>query len=211
MLQFRMQSLKTIRKATVNMDSSHQEDCPRLMEAPEITELVRKIAAKVCEENRNAAEESLVLIGIQRGGALLAERLVREIQRLTNRLLPLGILDITMYRDDIGLRKTLPMIFETSIPFDTNGKTIILVDDILQTGRSIRAALDAITDYGRPAIVKLAALLDRGNLEFPIRGDYVGKVISLDPSRRLQISWSELTGKEDYVYSIPNPNIRVTP
>ncbi len=193
------------------MDSTPQEDCPRLMEAPEIAGLVRKIAADVCEENRNAVEESLVLIGIQRGGVLLAERLVREIQKQTNRLIPFGTLDITMYRDDIGLRKTLPMIFETRIPFDINEKTIILVDDILQTGRSIRAALDAITDYGRPTVVRLAALLDRGHLEFPIRGDYVGKVIDLEPSRRLQISWHEITGEEDYVYSIPNPNIRVSP
>lgn len=192
------------------MDSTPQEDSPRLMEAPEIADLVREIAAKVCKENRNAAEESLVLIGIQRGGVPLAERLVREIQNQTGRLLPFGTLDITMYRDDIGMRKTLPMIFETRIPFDINGKTIILVDDILQTGRSIRAALDAITYYGRPAIVRLAALLDRGQLEFPIRGDYVGRLIELSPDRRLRVNWSEITGKEDYVYSIPNPKIRAS-
>ena len=180
------------------------------MEAREIAELIREIARKVSEENKNAATESLVLIGIQRGGVPLAERLVREIQKQTGRLLPFGTLDITMYRDDIGMRKTLPRIFETRIPFDINGKTIILVDDILQTGRSIRAALDAITDYGRPAIVRLAALLDRGEREFPISGDYVGKTIEVSSDRRIRVNWSEITGKEDYVYSIPNPNIRAS-
>jgi len=184
------------------------EDRRHLMEADEIAALIESLSEKICNDNPGIQPDQLILIGIQRGGVPLAERLVRRIQARSGVTYPCGTLDIAMYRDDIGLRKTLPHIFETRIPFDITGKTVILVDDVLQSGRSIRAALDAVTYFGRPAIVRLAVLLDRGSREFPIQGDYVGKAISVPKDRRIRISWNELTGCGDFVYSAFNPKIK---
>lgn len=187
------------------MDLHATDGREQLMDAQEISVLISSIAGMICKDNPNTAENELILIGLQRGGIPLAERLAAEIENRTGRPCLKGTLDIAMYRDDIGMRKTLPRIFETDIPFDINGRTIVLVDDVLQSGRSIRAALDAITYYGRPAVVRLAVLLDRGMREFPIQGDYVGKTISVSSDRRIRLNWSELSeNKKDYVYSIPN-------
>ena len=186
----------------MNMDST--PDKTHLMDAEEISALIDKIAQEICDKNKYANQDDFVFIGIHRGGVPLAERLVKSIEKKACFLPPLGTLDISMYRDDIGMRKTLPYIFETSIPFDINGKVIILVDDVLQSGRSIRAALDAITDYGRPAIVRLATLLDRGLREFPINADYVGKFVDVPPEERIKINWHEYCGEEDYVYTVRN-------
>lgn len=186
----------------MNMDST--PDKTHLMDAEEISALIDKIAQEICDKNKYANQDDFVFIGIHRGGVLLAERLVKSIEKKACFLPPLGTLDISMYRDDIGMRKTLPYIFETRIPFDINGKVIILVDDVLQSGRSIRAALDAITDYGRPAIVRLATLLDRGLREFPINADYVGKFVDVPPEERIKINWHEYCGEEDYVYTVRN-------
>lgn len=186
----------------MNMDST--PDKTHLMDAEEISALIDKIAQEICDKNKYANQNDFVFIGIHRGGVPLAERLVKSIEKKACFLPPLGTLDISMYRDDIGMRKTLPYIFETRIPFDINGKVIILVDDVLQSGRSIRAALDAITDYGRPAIVRLATLLDRGLREFPINADYVGKFVDVPPEERIKINWHEYCGEEDYVYTVRN-------
>ena len=186
----------------MNMDSTL--DKTHLMDAEEISALIDKIAQEICDKNKYANQDDFVFIGIHRGGVPLAERLVKSIEKKACFLPPLGTLDISMYRDDIGMRKTLPYIFETRIPFDINGKVIILVDDVLQSGRSIRAALDAITDYGRPAIVRLATLLDRGLREFPINADYVGKFVDVPPEERIKINWHEYCGEEDYVYTVRN-------
>lgn len=186
----------------MNMDST--PDKTHLMDAEEISALIDKIAQEICDKNKYANQDDFVFIGIHRGGVPLAERLVKSIEKKACFLPPLGTLDISMYRDDIGMRKTLPYIFETRIPFDINGKVIILVDDVLQSGRSIRAALDAITDYGRPAIVRLATLLDRGLREFPINADYIGKFVDVPPEERIKINWHEYCGEEDYVYTVRN-------
>ena len=186
----------------MNMDST--PDKTHLMDAEEISALIDKIAQEICDKNKYANQDDFVFIGIHRGGVPLAERLVKSIEKKACFLPPLGTLDISMYRDDIGMRKTLPYIFETRIPFDINGKVIILVDDVLQSGRSIRAALDAITDYGRPAIVRLATLLDRGLREFPINADYVGRFVDVPPEERIKINWHEYCGEEDYVYTVRN-------
>ena len=178
------------------------------MEAGEIAGLIRKLGEMICNDNRNVSPGQLILIGIQRGGVPLAERLVQEIRNRSGVSCPCGALDIAMYRDDIGLRKTLPRILETRIPFDITGKTVILVDDVLQSGRSIRAALDAVTYFGRPAIVRLAVLLDRGSREFPIQGDYVGRFVEVPEERRIRVSWQELTGTGDFVYSASTPKIK---
>ena len=183
-------------------------DRQHLMEADEIAALIQTLGKKIYEDNRGVPPDQLILIGIQRGGVHLAERLAGAIRRASGVTPLCGSLDIAMFRDDIGLRKTLPQIFETRIPFDLTEKTVILVDDVLQSGRSIRAALDAITYFGRPAVVRLAALLDRGSREFPIQGDYVGKKISVPDDRRVKVSWNEITGKGDFVYSVETPKIK---
>ena len=184
------------------------EDRQHLMEAGEIAGLIRKLGEMICNDNRKVPPDQLILIGIQRGGVPLAERLVQEIRNSSGVNCPCGTLDIAMYRDDIGMRKTLPRIFETRIPFDITGKTIILVDDVLQSGRSIRAALDAVTYFGRPAVVRLAVLLDRGRREFPIQGDYVGSFMDVPEERRIRVNWQELTGTGDFVYSALTPKIK---
>lgn len=203
MLQFRIM-LNNNPERTVHMDPIPEQS--RLMNADQISTLIDQIAAEICDKNKDADKNDFVFIGIHRGGVPLAERLVKGIEKIAHFLPPLGTLDISMYRDDIGLRKTLPYIFETKIPFDINGKTIILVDDVLQSGRSIRAALDAITDYGRPAVVRLATLMDRGLREFPINADYVGVHVDVPRELRIKIYWKEYSDRteDDFVYTVPN-------
>ena len=210
MLLFRMNPSNNLIRKGIGMIPDNAEDRQHLMESGEMAALIHSLAEMICNDNRNVPPGQLILIGIQRGGVPLAERLVREIRTLTGRDYPCGMLDIAMYRDDIGMRKTLPRILETRIPFDITGKTIVLVDDVLQSGRSIRAALDAVTYYGRPAVVRLAVLLDRGNREFPIQGDYVGKNVSIQKDRRVRVNWQEITGTGDFVYSASLPNIKET-
>jgi len=136
----------------------------------------------------------LAFIGIQRHGLEFARRAASAIKGLRSVDLPVGSLDISMYRDDIGMRKSLPTIHETVMPFDINGRGIILADDVLQSGRTIRAALDAINDYGRPAFIRLAVLIDRGLREFPIQADYVGSRLDLPATKRVRVKWKELDG-----------------
>ena len=207
MLLFWMKSLTILIRKGTRMDPEQAADRGRLMGSEEIAALIEQLGAMISNNNRNIPADQLILIGIQRGGVPLAERLVGAIRRASG-ITPLcGSLDIAMFRDDIGLRKTLPQIFETRIPFDINGRTIILIDDVLQAGRSIRAALDAINYFGRPAIVRLAALIDRGGREFPIQADYTGKFVKVANELRIRISWKEDTGSADFVYTTPNPKI----
>ena len=208
MLLFRMNSLTIFIRKGIRMVPEEAADREHLMGTEEIAALIGKLGAMIGNDNRNIPPDQLILIGIQRGGVPLAERLVGAIEKCSGIKHPCGTLDIAMYRDDIGLRKTLPQIFETRIPFDLTDKTVVLVDDVLQSGRSIRAALDAITYFGRPAVVRLAALLDRGSREFPIQGDYVGDKISVPDDRRIKVSWNELTGKGDFVYTVKNLKIK---
>ena len=204
MLLFRVKRQSTvIRKGIEHMDSNPAHSRPHLMEKSQLDRLIRELGAAISHEYPGVSPDRLVFIGIQRSGVPLAERLAKYIEESSSIRYPVGTLDTAMYRDDIGMCKTLPQIFESHIPFDLNNKIIILVDDILQSGRSIRAALDAITYYGRPAVVRLAVLFDRGMREFPIQGDYVGRNYDLPADQRLRISWSEFSGEDDYVYSIP--------
>jgi pyrimidine operon attenuation protein/uracil phosphoribosyltransferase len=145
----------------------------RLLDAADISRAVIRIAHEVLERNKGAG--GLVLVGIAARGDDLARRLAAEIQRIEGAEVPVGALDISFYRDDIGLRKEAPEVHETRIPFDISGKTVVLVDDVLFTGRTIRAAMDALVDLGRPRAIQLAVLVDRGHRELPIRADYVGK------------------------------------
>lgn len=139
-----------------------------------------RIAHEVVENNRGA--EKLALVGIVSRGDALAARLAEDIERIEGVRVPVGSLDISFYRDDFATRLN-PEVFSTNIPFAIDGLTIVLVDDILFTGRTIRSALDALMDYGRPSVIRLAVLVDRGHRELPIRPDYVGKNV---PSSRLE-------------------------
>ena len=136
---------------------------------------VRRAVTRMAHEiiERNHGLDGVALIGLQRGGVWLAESLGAEIARI-GREIPVGLIDASLYRDDIGLRPVSPGSV-SEVPFDIDGATVVLVDDVLYTGRTVKAALDAITDYGRPAAVQLAVLVDRGHRELPIRPDYVGK------------------------------------
>jgi pyrimidine operon attenuation protein/uracil phosphoribosyltransferase len=136
---------------------------------------VRRAVTRMAHEiiERNHGLSGLALVGLQRGGVWLAEALGGEIARI-ERAVPIGSIDASLYRDDIGLRPVSPGSV-SDIPFEVDGTTVVLVDDVLYTGRTVKAALDAITDYGRPAAVQLAVLVDRGHRELPIRPDFVGK------------------------------------
>src|SRR5947207_2920789 len=145
----------------------------RLMDDAEIRRALTRIAHEVLERNKGAAH--VALVGIAARGDDLARRLAEEIHRIEGADVPVGVLDITFYRDDIGLRAEAPEVHETRIGFDITGRTVVLVDDVLYTGRTIRSAMDALVDFGRPRAVQLAVLVDRGHRELPIQADYVGK------------------------------------
>lgn len=142
----------------------------------------------------SALSVDYALVGIQQLGVPLAEKLREIIKKETNYTPQLAKLDISMYRDDISNRKRLPLIKETDIPFDVNGKILILVDDVLSSGRTIRAALDAITDYGRPKVIRLAVLVDRGNPEFPIHADVTGFDIDIPAENKIVVEFDDAPG-----------------
>ena len=150
----------------------------QIMDGQAMTRALTRIAHEIIERNEGA--DGVALVGIVRRGAALAPLLADEIAKIEGTLPPVGTLDVSFYRDDVR-RKIAPVEFGTDIPFDVEGKTVVLVDDVLFTGRTIRAALDALMDYGRPAAVRLAVVVDRGHRELPIRADYVGKNV---PSSR---------------------------
>jgi pyrimidine operon attenuation protein/uracil phosphoribosyltransferase len=164
----------------------------RLLEATEIRRAVTRIAHEILERNKGAAD--VVLVGIAARGDDLARRLATEIQRIEGTSLLVGVLDITFYRDDIGLRAEAPEVRETRIPFDVTGKTVVLVDDVLFTGRTIRSAMDALVDFGRPRAIQLAVLVDRGHRELPIRADYVGKNVPTRATQQVQVRLKETDG-----------------
>ncbi len=153
----------------------------QVMDADEVSRALRRIAHEVIE--RNHGLDQVVVIGLQTGGVPLAERLVSVLKEIEGVDVTLGSLDVAFYRDDIGLRPVLPEEV-TSITVDLTGSTVVLVDDVLFTGRTVRAALDALADYGRARAVQLAVMVDRGHRELPIRPDYVGKNL---PTRRDEV------------------------
>lgn len=140
---------------------------------------------------RNKGTEGLCLVGIQRGGVSLAKKLSARIRDIEGVDIPVGSLDISLYRDDLGLRKEHPVVRQTNILWDLTDRKTILVDDVLFTGRSIRAAMDALMDFGRPSQIQLAVLLDRGHRELPIRADYVGKNIPTSKGENIEVQFEE--------------------
>ena len=151
------------------------------MSADDLRRAITRIAHEIVERNHGLVD--LTLIGLQTGGVPLANRLAAELERIEGTTVPAGTLDATFYRDDIGLRPLLPEAV-TEIPDDLTGRTVVLVDDVLFTGRTVRAALNALNDYGRPKAVQLAVMVDRGHRELPIRPDYVGKNL---PTKRTEL------------------------
>lgn len=179
----------------------------KIFDAKETSAMIDAIAEKLVADITCEHIKDVALIGIQLRGVSLANRIAGKLNDKFNNSIKTGSLDISMYRDDIGKRGKLPDIHETNIAFDIDDKAIILVDDILHTGRTIRAALDAITDYGRPKMIKLAVLIDRGGHEFPIVADYTEKTIEMDKKEGLiSLHLTENDG-EDSVFIIPkNPH-----
>jgi pyrimidine operon attenuation protein/uracil phosphoribosyltransferase len=146
-----------------------------ILDSNDINRIIRRMAHEILEKNKGTA--NLYLVGIQKGGVVLARRLASEIESIEGISIDVGTLDISLYRDDINTKKEQPVVKKTDITCSLDDKAVVLVDDVLFTGRSIRAAMDALTDFGRPANIQLAVLIDRGHRELPIRADYAGKNI----------------------------------
>jgi len=169
-----------------------------LLDAGEVRRSVTRIAHEILERNKGASD--VVLVGVAARGDDLARRLAGEIERIEGPpAVPVGTLDITFYRDDIGLRAEAPEVHETQIPFDISGRAVVLVDDVLFTGRTIRAAMDALVDFGRPRSIQLAVLVDRGHRELPIRPDYVGKNVPTRPDEEVAVRLVETDGEDAVV------------
>jgi pyrimidine operon attenuation protein / uracil phosphoribosyltransferase len=167
----------------------------QILDAPAIHRALQRIAHEIAERNGNASE--VVLVGVQRGGIHLARRLSVALSQIWGQTVPVGCLDINMHRDDIH-QQLAPLVHPTSIPFDVTDRTVVLVDDVLFSGRTTRAALDALNDFGRPKRVQLAVLVDRGHRELPIKADFVGKNVPTALSERVQLQLKE-DGAEDKV------------
>ena len=161
-----------------------------LMDGDAIRRSLIRVAHEIVEKNKGSAD--LVLVGIRTRGVPLAERLAEEIRRIEATPLTFGVLDITLYRDDLSRLGYQPVVRETKIPGNINGKNVILVDDVLFTGRTIRAALDAIMDIGRPQSIQLAVLIDRGYRQLPIQADHVGKQVQVPPDARVNVRFAEI-------------------
>ena len=167
-----------------------------IMDADGIRRALIRIAHEITEKNRGV--ENVALVGIRTRGVPLAARIAEEIQKIENVAVPTGSLDITLYRDDLTTMGYNPVIHGTEIDFDVTGKHIVLVDDVLYTGRTIRAALDALIDMGRPKSIQLAVLIDRGHRELPIRADYAGKNVPTSRRETIEVALQE-EGKTDEV------------
>ena len=153
-----------------------------------------RIAHEIVEKNPDGA---IAVIGIHRRGAVLAQRLHALTSELLETEVPLGYVDISFYRDDLAIRPTAPIVHATQLDFPVDGRTIVIVDDVLYTGRTVRAAIDEVFDYGRPARVQLAVLVDRGHRELPLRPDYVGKNVPTSTSQRVNVRVNELDGQDE--------------
>jgi pyrimidine operon attenuation protein / uracil phosphoribosyltransferase len=167
-----------------------------LMNKEDIDRALTRMAHEIIERNKGIGK--LCLVGIQRGGVSLARRLASKIKMIEKDDIPVGSLDIALYRDDLAIRKEQPVVRRTEVSFEITNLIIILVDDVLFTGRSIRAAMDALMDLGRPAAIHLAVLIDRGHRELPIKADYVGKNIPTALSETVEVQLAE-EGLEDRV------------
>ena len=166
-----------------------------VLTADEIRRSVRRIAHEIVE--RNHGVDGVVLVGLRTRGVPIAERLAAAIEEFEGQRVPIGSLDIGLYRDDISSMELRPRIQPTDVPVSIDGRTVVLVDDVLFTGRSIRAAMDALTDFGRPSQIQLAVLVDRGHRQLPIRADYAGKNIPTSLSEEVEVLLEEADGADE--------------
>jgi pyrimidine operon attenuation protein/uracil phosphoribosyltransferase len=171
-----------------------------VMTEKEINLSIKNISEQILKKNPDL--KNLVLIGIVTRGVCLANRIAKEIEKKKNINLPVGSLDITFYRDDVDSIARQPLAKETKIPFDLTNKKIILVDDVLFTGRSIRAALDELIDFARPKSVQLAVLIDRGHRELPIQADFIGKTVKTNYQDQIQVQLKEVDGLDRVTYEV---------
>ncbi len=165
-----------------------------IMDGAALARAITRISYEITERNKGITD--VCLIGIQRRGVVLANRIAEKILQIEGKALPCGIADITFYRDDLSRMSEQPRINHTKIDFDINNKKVVLVDDVIYTGRTVRAALDAIMDKGRPKLIQLAVLIDRGHRELPIKPDYVGKNVPTSNDERIEVLVNEIDGKE---------------
>lgn len=183
---------------TVELSSSRP-----VMDAAAVRRAIERIAHEILEHNGGVAD--VVLIGIRTRGAPLADRIASVVERVEGRRVPVGYLDISFYRDDLAGSLSAPVVQKTEILFDVAGKVVVLVDDVLFTGRTIRAALDALVDLGRPRAIQLAVMVDRGHRELPIRADYVGKNLPTARAEEVVMQLSELDGTDSVIVGRPAP------
>jgi pyrimidine operon attenuation protein/uracil phosphoribosyltransferase len=180
---------------------THQDKLPDgenlLMDALEINRKLRRIANEIVE--RNEGVEGLVLVGIRRRGVPLAERLAKMIKEIEGKDVPVEKIDITLYRDDLSTLGSSPVVGTTEMDESIDDKIVVLVDDVLFTGRTIRAAMDSVMDFGRPRKIQLAVLVDRGHRDLPVKADYVGKNIPTSLSENINVSLKEIDGKNGVV------------
>lgn len=166
-----------------------------ILNAAAIQRALIRIAHEIAERNESSAD--VVLVGIQRGGVPVAKRIASALSTIWGQPVPVGGLDVSMHRDDLGQRAA-PDVQPTVIPFDVTGKTVVLVDDVLYSGRTVRAAMDALNDFGRPRKIQLAVVVDRGHRELPIKADFVGKNVPTSPNESISVRLDQ-TGHEDEV------------
>jgi pyrimidine operon attenuation protein/uracil phosphoribosyltransferase len=171
----------------------------KLVDKEGLDRILTRIAHEILEKNKGS--KNLVLVGMRTRGEYLAKRIQQKIKSIDNVDLPFGILDVTLYRDDFRMRLKQPEVSVSNITFDVNEKDIVLVDDVLYTGRTVRSALNALMDLGRPASIQLFILVDRGHRELPIRADYVGKNVPTSQNEEIKVKVDEVDG-EDAIYLI---------
>jgi pyrimidine operon attenuation protein/uracil phosphoribosyltransferase len=165
-----------------------------ILDAKQMARIIRRMAGEIVERNRDLDE--LLLVGIRTRGVPLAEKIADEIERLEEQKVPVGVLDITLYRDDLSTIAAQPQVKGSHLPRPIDDCTIVLCDDVLYTGRTVRAALDELIDYGRPKGVQLAVLVDRGHRELPIQADFVGKKVPTSQSEVIEVSFESTDGSE---------------
>ena len=176
----------------------------QILDGPGISRALTRIAHEVLE--RNKGTDGVVLVGLRSRGIELARRLSRKIKEIEGVEVPVGALDVTLYRDDLGKVGVQPVVRRTEIPFTVDEKKVVLVDDVLYTGRTIRAAMDSLMDLGRPRLIQLAVLVDRGHRELPVRADYVGKNVPTSQQEQVQVLLEEDDGVDRVVILEPEPS-----
>lgn len=175
--------------------NDNYKEMKALADREDIDRVLTRIAHEILEKNKGS--KNIVLVGIKTRGVPLAKRIAKKIEEIENKVISCGELDITLYRDDLSQISSQPIVHNTEIPFDINEKIVVLVDDVIYTGRTVRSAMDALIDLGRPGAIQLAVLVDRGHREVPIRADFVGKNIPTSNDEIIEVKLDETDNKEE--------------